>query len=90
MVNVMQDIKVITNFHRRPIEYDEVGEPYVKYKGERYMLEEFIRLDSNSPFPSFWHGACADSFFSGTLIHICDDEENNYNMDDSVILAHYY
>lgn len=90
MVNVMQDIKVITNFHRRPIEYDEVGEPYVKYKGERYMLGEFIRLDSNSTLSSYWHGSVAETYFSGVLIHLCTDEENNYNMDDSVILARYY
>ena len=50
------------------------------YKGEWYCLDDFMRLDKESPF-SEWDGYASDTFFSGVLIKLVDDR---------VIVGRYY
>lgn len=49
---------------------------FVRYKGHLYCLDEFTRLDGGELQRAGWHGASADSFFSGVLIRLCDDGES--------------
>lgn len=62
----------------------EDGESFVIYKNYPVRLGDFMTLDKNSPFSSFWHGYSSDSFFSGILIHICEDDQ------DFVIVGRYF
>ena len=56
---------------------------FICYKKEWFHLSEFMRLDNFSDFSKAgYDGYCGDSYFSGTLIKIIDDE--------SVIMARYY
>lgn len=65
---------------------EQEGDSFLKYKGNIYPINDFMRTDHHSPnssFGSFWHGYSSDTYFSGTLIHICEDG-------DSVIMGRYY
>jgi hypothetical protein len=61
---------------------------FFRYRGELYDLADIPALsprvptDEPDPFHG-WHGAAADSFFSGILVRYCDDNE-------SVIVGRYY
>ena len=50
------------------------------YKGQWYDLEEFIRIGNNNALKG-WHGYMADSFFSGILVKLVEE--------DSVIVGQY-
>ena len=54
---------------------------FIQYKGRYYALDEFMRVEDGSPFAG-WGGYCSDSYFSGMLVKIVDD--------DSVIVGRYY
>lgn len=51
-------------------------ENFIKYKGYYYALSEFMNLH-NTGTPEFksWHGYHGDSFFSGIVIKLCDNEQ---------------
>ena len=83
-------MKIQSNYHKRNIEYDEEGRAFVRYCGERYYLDEFFMNYLGSSIPSFWHAILTETFFSGVLIHLCTDEESNYDMNDQAIVASYY
>lgn len=55
---------------------------WVRYKGEWYCMEDFMRTDKDSPL-SEWDGYTADTFFSGVLVRFVDDGER-------VIFGRYY
>ena len=56
---------------------------FVRYNGQTYDLGNFERIGPGAPDAfAGWDGVSADSFFSGVLIKIVDD--------DQVIMAHYY
>lgn len=54
------------------------GAAFVKYRRWLYPISEFMRIDKNAPdgFKG-WSGYSSDSFFSGTLIKI-DDNDTDY------------
>lgn len=58
---------------------------FIRYKGEVYDLNEFMRIDSyvssNCQFDG-WYGYASDSFFSGVLIR--------YVGDGQVVVGRYY
>jgi len=56
---------------------------FFRYKGRLYDMGEFMRIDKNSPFGEFWHGYSSDSYFSGVLVHMCNDNE-------SIIVGQYF
>lgn len=59
------------------------NESFVTYKGFTYAMSDFMRINATSESPMYaWHGAAADSYFSGVLIKLCDDGD--------VILGRYY
>ena len=59
------------------------NQTFFRYKGNVYCMEDFMRIDKNSPFDyKKWNGYSSDSFFSGILVKIVDDE--------SVIVGRYY
>lgn len=63
---------------------DKELDTYVRYKKQAYLLNDFMAIENNSPFDkNKWHGYYSDSFFSGVLIKLSDDNE-------SAILATYY
>jgi len=43
---------------------------FFKYKDWIYGSSDFMRIDSNSPFPKFWEGYLNDTFFFGHFNHI--------------------
>jgi hypothetical protein len=55
---------------------------FFRYRGQVYYLGNFMRYDMEVGGIK-WDGAQGDSYFSGTLIHICDDHEH-------VIVGRYY
>jgi hypothetical protein len=87
------DLKIRSNYHARPLvngfeltekEKQDFGYLenidegiFFRFKGQVYDLNEFMAVDKNSPFPAFWHGYSSDTFFSGILIHLCDDNDLN-------------
>ena len=48
---------------------------FVRYRGQLMDLGEFL-APTGDQFGSFWHGYTADSFYSATLVHLCDDGES--------------
>lgn len=46
---------------------------FVRYRGWLYDLGEFMRT---SDCDDYWHGYASDSFFSATLVHVCEDGES--------------
>ena len=79
--------RITSNFQARPLMYasdlpEKVQEDlgiraendgdYFKYKGEYYDLADFLACDS---FDGYWHGSFAQSFFSGILVRLTDDNE---------------
>lgn len=47
---------------------------FVRYHGYVYDIGNFMRCGDN-PDLKGWHGYASDSFFSGTLIRLCDDSD---------------
>lgn len=45
---------------------------FFRYRGRVYDLNDFMRNNNNSPFPSEWDGYHSDTFFSATLIKYSD------------------
>lgn len=54
---------------------------FFRYRGELYDLGNFIRIESDDEFKD-WNGYSGDSYFSGTLVKLIDDE--------SIIVGRYY
>jgi hypothetical protein len=69
------------------LDFTEDGEGFwgrfFRYKHWTYLLDDFMRIDANSPFPEKWHGYHSDSFFSGIVIQLSDDGE-------AVVAGTYY
>lgn len=55
---------------------------FVQYRGDYYDLGEFLRIENNSDLKG-WNGYSSDTYFSGTLIKICEDN-------DYVIMGQYF
>jgi hypothetical protein len=60
---------------------DLCGTSFVRYKGYVYDLDNFM-IYNQEHNGIVWHGAAGDSYFSGTLLHICEDS-------DFVIMGYY-
>lgn len=54
---------------------------FVVYKDQWYDLSEFMSIENNADFKD-WHGYSNNTFFSGVLIKIVDD--------DHVIMGQYF
>ncbi len=72
---------------RKDFDYIESDEDFnnnqfVKYLGHYYDVGEFMRIEKNSDLKD-WDGYSSDSYFSGTLIKFCEDN-------DYVIMGRYY
>lgn len=91
-------MKVVTNSVPRPLLYwNELTESeraefdyesaqdsvFVRYKGITYDIGDFMRITDNSPFGSKWHAYSSETFFSGVVVHLCDDHE-------SVVIGSYF
>ena len=74
----------LTDKQKQDFDYieDIDNHDFVIYKNNVIDLSEFMRIDSIDHFKD-WHGYSSDSFFSGTLVKYCDDN-------DSVIMGWYY
>ena len=55
---------------------------FVQYRGYYYDLGEFMRIENNSNLKD-WDGYISDTYFNGTLIKFCEDN-------DYVIMGRYY
>jgi len=51
------------------IDRGEDSASFVRYRGWLYDVGEFVRVDD-----LYWHGIATDTFFSGVLIRLVDDE----------------
>ena len=72
---------------RKDFDYIESDEDFnnnqfVKYLGHYYDVGEFMRIEKNSDLKD-WDGYSSDTYFSGTLIKICEDN-------DYVIMGQYF
>jgi hypothetical protein len=56
---------------------------FVRYRGWVYDVGEFMRYGVEHK-GIIWAGCEGDSYFSGTLIHLCKDNQ------DQVIMARFY
>ena len=56
------------------------GHSFVQYKGCYYDLNEFMRAEDEEL--NAWHGVTGQSYFSGVLIKLVNDEQ--------VIMGRYY
>jgi hypothetical protein len=95
--NVPRDIVYaweLTSAHKKRLgvddkelaELEKDGISFVIYKNYPLRVDDFMSLNfanENSPFGKFWHGYSPDTFFSGVLIHICEDG-------DQIIVGRYY
>ena len=70
-------VTVIGNGHLIDLEYgvpdwadnDDDAEEYFTYRGEKYWLSEFMRVQQSAPsWMHKYHGYRSDSFFSGILV----------------------
>ena len=74
----------LTEKEKFEFDYDNAEESsFFRYKKWVYTLDDFMRLDKNSPLSKNWHGYSSDSFFSGILIEL-----NHSN--DGVKVATYF
>lgn len=90
-------MNIVTNYHKRDLIYgweldsledwQSESDMFFRYRGNLYCLSEFLR------YPSMWGGKLpdefkgwdsymSDSFFSGILIKLVDD--------DQIIVGTYY
>ena len=53
-----------------------------RYKGQMYDLGEFMHCEQSVNGLANWHGISSDSFFSGVLVKLVDD--------DSVVVGRYF
>jgi hypothetical protein len=53
-----------------------------KYRDEYYDIGDIMRVDPEV-FGEYWHAALYETYFSGILIHVCDNNE-------AVIIGHYF
>jgi len=56
------------------IEYDIEGFPFISFNGEKYRIDEYM-ITKNTSFEKHFDGYASDSFFSGTLIKLSDDND---------------
>ena len=54
---------------------EESYDGFFQYRGHWYHLDQFMRIDKESPLALIgdWHGYASDSFFSGVLIRVSED-----------------
>jgi hypothetical protein len=52
---------------------------FVRYLGRVYDLSEFM-TPTGGQFGDYWHGYDADTFFSATLIHLCENDPDRVVM----------
>jgi len=69
----------LTKTERKDFDYltdDEIDcQSFFRYRKRVYSLDQFMRLNTECPVMSQWHGSCGDSYFSGILIKLSDDGE---------------
>ena len=77
----------LTEAERKEFDYYSSDEldmvSFVRYKGCTYDLDEFTSLPQTCHEMQGWHGARADSYFSGVVIRWCQEYE-------AVILGTYF
>jgi len=79
----------LTESEGRWFDYAGVEEDtFFRYKGEVYSLSDFMTPPPGA-FPKFWHAYDADSFFSGILLHFCNQESGDYDIDNDVVVGTY-
>ncbi len=82
-------MKIITNNVPREVHDDwnqegEFNDSFVVYKGEKYLLEDFMgTIDTD--FREDWDGVISDTFFSGILLKWV--QGSNY---EQVVMGRYY
>ena len=70
-------------------EFDYIEEPeyanqrFFRYRGNTYDINEFESVRGDRRALRGWHGFSADSYFSGILVKLVDDNER-------VIVGNYY
>ena len=95
-------MKIISNYHWRQFEYfcdlsykDKQELDWIKdytatvfhYRGNIYSLDEFMRVEKKSSEDfAYWDGYLGDSFFSGILIKISEDDTDYYQIASFSIL----
>lgn len=69
----------LTEAQQADFDYNGADEgSYFMYKGRVHALAEYVRWNVDG-----WHGACNDTYFSGTCIKVS-------NCGDAVIVGYYY
>lgn len=54
---------------------------FIYYRKYWYHISDFLLIDKNNPFQTTgYHGYMSDSFFSGILIKLNDDNEGEYQI----------
>jgi len=86
--NVPRDLLSFNELTKKEQEwFDYPDEPdsldFFRYKGQVYSLCEFDVPYWHQDRIRGWHGIQSDTFFSGTLVKLCDDDEQ-------VIVGRYY
>ena len=64
---------------------DEKFDHWIVYKNWLYHISDFMAFGYagdayRSPTSSHWNGYIGDSFFSGILLHICEDDSEYYQI----------
>jgi len=69
----------LTDREKRDYDYmeDIDSADFFWYRKRLYALDDFMRLDPKGAMSmeGYWHGYVGDSFFSGVLVHICEDKD---------------
>ena len=57
----------------------DLAEPVFHYRGSVYSLQDFMRVPEGM-FPGHWDGYLSDTFFSGVLIQLNDENPDEYRV----------
>lgn len=71
----------LTDDEKAEKDYCTEDDSFVRYKGQVYALIDFIRVPDDTEFPG-WDGYASDSYFSGVLLKLDED--------DGVIMGTYF
>ena len=82
----------LTDKEKREFNYIALDEfdshDFFRYKGQVYDFSEFLTTQNIPEFRDNWHGYTSDTYFSGILVKLCDQEP--YWDNESIIVGMYY
>ena len=61
------------------LDEDEKCDNFIKYRNNYYHISDFMRIEHNENLKG-WDGYLSDSYFSGILIKLSEDDNESYKI----------